>query len=88
VLYIAVDDLRPEMGPYGRAEMKTPRLDARAAKSPSCLIAPTCRSQRRTMRQEPQLVPGLLTQGVQGGPCCLLRLTVPTHFPAPRQCQR
>ena len=35
--------------------------------------------------------PGLLTQGRPGGrpaPCCPLRLTIPTHFAAPRQCQR
>jgi iduronate 2-sulfatase len=27
VLFIAVDDLRPELGCYGAAHMKTPNLD-------------------------------------------------------------
>lgn len=33
VLFIAVDDLRPEMGCYGRAYMKTPNFDALAQRS-------------------------------------------------------
>ncbi len=33
VLFLAVDDLRPEMGCYGQAHMKTPNLDALAARS-------------------------------------------------------
>ncbi|MGB7156428.1 MAG: sulfatase [Tepidisphaeraceae bacterium] len=31
VLFIAVDDLRPQLGCYGQAQMKTPNLDALAA---------------------------------------------------------
>lgn len=33
VLFIAVDDLRPEMGCYGKAHMRTPNLDALAKRS-------------------------------------------------------
>ena len=33
VLFIMVDDLRPEIGSYGAAHMHTPNMDALAAKS-------------------------------------------------------
>lgn len=36
VLFIAVDDLRPELGCYGVAHMKTPHLDRLAEKK--CLV--------------------------------------------------
>src|SRR5918998_986246 len=32
VLFIAVDDLRPQLGCYGHAQMKTPHMDALAAR--------------------------------------------------------
>ena len=33
VLFIMVDDLRPEIGSYGATHMHTPNMDAFAAKS-------------------------------------------------------
>ena len=35
VLFIASDDLRPQLGCYGHGEMITPHLDALAALAPS-----------------------------------------------------
>ncbi len=35
ILFIAIDDLRPELGCYGAAQVKTPHLDKLAGQGPN-----------------------------------------------------
>ncbi len=53
VLFIAVDDLRPQLACYGRTNMKTPNFDALAARSvlferAYCMV-PTCGASRASL---------------------------------------
>ena len=53
VLFIAVDDLRPQMNCYGKAFMRTPNLDALAARGALferayCMV-PTCGASRASL---------------------------------------
>ncbi len=53
VLFIAIDDLRPQMGCYGHANMVTPRLDALAASGIrfdlACCMVPVCGASRSSL---------------------------------------
>ncbi|MDA0816250.1 MAG: sulfatase [Planctomycetota bacterium] len=53
VLFIAVDDLRPQLGCYGQSQMQTPNFDALAARSvlferAFCMV-PTCGASRASL---------------------------------------
>lgn len=53
VLFIAVDDLRPQLGCYGQAQMRTPNIDRLAAEGvlferAYCMV-PTCGASRASM---------------------------------------
>lgn len=53
VLFIAVDDLRPQLGCYGQTQMKTPNIDRLAAEAvlfqrAYCMV-PTCGASRASM---------------------------------------
>jgi len=53
VLFIAVDDLRPQIGAYGRSQMKTPHLDRLAATGTlferAFTMVPTCGASRASL---------------------------------------
>ena len=65
VLFIAVDDLRPELGCYGKQYMKTPSFDALAAKgvlfeNAYCMV-PTCGASRASVMSSRRPAPTRFT---------------------------
>ena len=58
ILFIAVDDLRPDLGCYGESHMVTPNIDRLASEGRifrnHYVAVPTCGASRKTGSSEPK----------------------------------
>ena len=72
VLFIAVDDLRPELGCYGRSHIKSPHIDRLAAEGVTFdnayTTSPLCTPARMAMPALFEGSPGVVPKGVQQQP--------------------